>query len=223
MLPACTTGVTSVAGVDFIAQDDSSIGVRRSRAGNGIDVEQQVAALEAALANTTKMVSGISADQWDNSTPCAKWNVRELVQHTVGVMANFSGGAANTGPVGDPSEFDLGDDPAATCASVASDCVANWGARGELESNISLGDKEFPGMVGISINTLDAYVHGWDIAQATGQDAALDAALCTGLLGFSHQAIPTSPREGDNFHAVVSTGGDSSVQNQLLGSLGRQP
>lgn len=181
----------------------------------------EVTTLETALANTTRTVAGIGADQWENETPCAKWNVRELVQHTVGVMANFAGGAANTGPVGDPADFDLGDDPAATCAAVAADCVTNWAARGELESMVSLGENEFPGMVGISINMLDAYVHGWDIAQATGQSHDLDPAICGGLLAFSRSVIPEAPREGDNFHPVVAT--EAGGVAELLGYLGRKP
>lgn len=186
-------------------------------------MQEQVAMLESALAHTTRMVQGISADQWSEPTPCAQWDVQELVQHTVGVMANFAGGAAGTGVVGDPMDFDLGDDAGATCASVAADCVANWTARGELESMVSLGENEFPGMVGLNINALDAYVHGWDIAKATGQDTGLDEGLCGPLLGFAQQAIPATPREGDNFHAVVDTGEGASVQDQLLGYLGRQP
>jgi uncharacterized protein (TIGR03086 family) len=184
---------------------------------------EQAKALEAALANTTRLVQGIGDDQWDQATPCAKWNVRELVTHTAGVMANFTNGAANQPPAGDPADFDLGDDPGATMAALAERNVAAWTERGELESVVTLGENEFPGQVGFSINMLDAYVHGWDIAQATGQDAGLDAELCGNLLGFSQQIIPPSPREGDNFHAVVPTAEDASPQAQLLAYLGRQP
>jgi len=184
---------------------------------------EQVNTLETALKNTTRLIAGIGDDQWEAQTPCAKWNVRELVQHTVGVIANFAGGAAGTGAVGDPMDFDLGDDPAATCAAVSADCVANWTARGELESNISLGDSEFPGAMGININTLDAYVHCWDIAATTGQDANLDEAICEGLLAFIKPVVPEAPREGDNFHAVVAVADTASAQDRLLGYLGRTP
>lgn len=179
--------------------------------------------LDTALANTTRMVAGIGDDTWENPTPCDEWNVRELVQHTVGVMANFAGGAAGTGAVGDPADFDLGDDAAATCAAVARDCVANWSARGDLDSNISLGDNEFPAMVGLHINILDAYVHGWDIARATGQDAALDPAICAELLTFAREVVPESPRSGNSFHAVVPTAPDASEPDRLLAYLGRVP
>lgn len=184
---------------------------------------EQAKALEAALANTTRLVQGIGADQWEQSTPCSKWNVRQLVTHTAGVMANFANGAANQPPAGNPDDYDLGENPGDTLAQLSARNVAAWTERGELESNISLGDNEFPGMVGISINMLDAYVHGWDIAKATGQEAMLDADLCGNLLEFSKQAVPAAPREGDNFHAVVETGDGASAQDQLLAYLGRQP
>ena len=184
---------------------------------------EQVAALETGLANTTRLVNGIGDDQWDNATPCSKWNVRELVQHTVGVMANFAAGAANEPIPGDPMDYDLGGDAGAACAAVAADCVANWKARGELESMVSLGENEFPGMVGININLLDAYVHGWDIAEATGQDAQLDESISAALNGFAQQAIPPAPREGDNFWAVVDAGDGASSAAQMLGYLGRNP
>lgn len=184
---------------------------------------EQAAALETALANTNRLVAGIGDQHWDASTPCANWNVRQLVTHTAGVMANFRNGARNEPVAGDPDEFDLGPDAAATFAALSTENVAAWNERGELDSIVKLGDNEFPGAVAISINMLDAYVHGWDIAQATSQNAQLDPELCASLLGFSQQAIPPAPREGDRFRAVVPVSDGADAADQLLGYLGRQP
>jgi uncharacterized protein (TIGR03086 family) len=181
------------------------------------------ATLEAALANTTRLVQGIGGDQWDNATPCSKWNLRQLVTHTAGVMANFSNGAAGRPIAGNPDDYDLGADPGATFAALSAENVGSWRNRGELDSMVSLGDNQFPGIVGININMLDAYVHGWDIATATGQDARLDAEMCGALLDFAKQVIPEAPREGDNFHAVVETAADANTVDQLLAYLGRRP
>ena len=184
---------------------------------------EQAAALESALANTTRLVAGVTDQQWGAATPCNRWNVRQLVTHTAGVMANFRNGARNEAVAGDPDDFDLGSDVAATFTALAAGNVAAWNERGELDSIVALGDNEFPGAVAITINMLDAYVHGWDIARATGQDAQLDPTLCAALLEFSRQAIPPAPREGDRFLAVVPTSGDAGPADQLLGYLGRQP
>ena len=184
---------------------------------------EQVAALEAGLANTTRLVQGIAPEQWDNATPCQKWTVKELVNHTAGVMSNFMNGAMGKPPAGDPDDFDLGADPGAAMIKLSAENVAAWKERGELDSVIDLGQIEFPGAVAININLLDSYVHGWDIAKATGQDATLDPEVCTNLLEFAGQIVPATPREGDNFHAVVETADDASPQDRLLAYLGRQP
>jgi uncharacterized protein (TIGR03086 family) len=184
---------------------------------------EQAAALQTALTNTARLVDGIGDDHWENSTPCSKWNVRQLVNHTAGVMANFRNGARDEPAAGDADDFDLGSDTAATFSALVTDNVTAWNERGELDSIITLGDNKFPGTVAITINMLDAYVHGWDIAQATGQDAQLDPELSTTLLGFSQQAVPPAPRDGDNFHAVVAVPDDADAVDQLLGYLGRQP
>lgn len=184
---------------------------------------EQAAALEAALANTTRLVQGIGDEHWNRPTPCDKWDVRQLVTHTAGVMANFRNGAAGKPVAGDPADFDLGTDPAATLAELSAENVAAWRDRGELDSTITLGENEFPGQVAININMLDAYVHGWDIAKATDQDADLDPEMCSALLAFAQQVVPATPREGDNFHAVVETGKEADVTDQLLAYLGRQP
>lgn len=182
-----------------------------------------VNALDTALANTARLVRGVGPDQWSAPTPCDQWDVRQLVTHAAGVIANFRNAARNEELAGNPDDFDLGADPGATLAALADETVAAWRERGELDSTVRLGDNEFPGAVAISINTLDAYVHGWDIARATGQDAQLDDDLCAGILAFAQQAVPAEPREGDNFHAVVPTGDDAGPADRLIGYLGRQP
>ena len=37
---------------------------------------------------------------------------------------------------------------------------------------------EVPGAVALGIHTVEAIVHGWDLATATGQPAAIDPELC---------------------------------------------
>ena len=49
-----------------------------------------------------------------------------------------------------------------------------------------------------AINLFDTFVHGWDIAEATGQDAELDDRLCAALLGFMPSLAPAFVA-GDNF------------------------
>ena len=38
---------------------------------------------DQALEATGRIVSGVGPDQWEAATPCAEWNVRQLVNHVV--------------------------------------------------------------------------------------------------------------------------------------------
>ena len=54
--------------------------------------------------------------------------------------------------------------------------LAAWQARDSLDGEVTLPLGPVPASYAIRINLVDACVHGWDIAIATGQDPALDAA-----------------------------------------------
>ncbi len=43
-----------------------------------------------AVRQTGDIIAGIRREQLDGATPCARWNVREVVNHVVGVSANFA-------------------------------------------------------------------------------------------------------------------------------------
>ena len=62
----------------------------------------------------------------------------------------------------------------------------------------------------------DTYVHGWDIAQATGQDAELDPELCAALLEVLPSVAPIV-RRGDNFGPEVDVAPDAPVADRMLG------
>ena len=83
---------------------------------------------DQALAATRRYVAGVGANQWQDSSPCEGWDVRELVNHIV--SGNFWAGELARGKtieeVGDRLDGDvLGDDPTA-----AYDESARAAARG---------------------------------------------------------------------------------------------
>lgn len=107
-------------------------------------------------------------DQYDATTPWAKWIVRELLEHMIGVVDGL--GAAASG--GTPTSFTLGDDPAAQLQAAAI-AMAGWRSPGVLDRIVDGGAGRMPGRVLAGINLLDTAVHTWDLATATGQPPAL--------------------------------------------------
>ena len=72
-----------------------------------------------------------------------------------------------------------------------------FGAPGALERLITLPFGEFPGAFLLGILTQDQFVHGWDLARATGQPADLDPGLAAELLASARTVITDAFRGPD--------------------------
>jgi hypothetical protein len=80
-----------------------------------------------------------------------------------------------------------------------------------------------PAAAFIVMASADQFVHGWDLAQATGQAADLDPDLASQFLGFYRQAIADGFRGPDPvapFGPLVSTSSTDPVA-QLAAVSGR--
>jgi uncharacterized protein (TIGR03086 family) len=174
-----------------------------------------------AFDNTARIVQGVRADQWQLSTPCAKWNVRDVVNHVTGVMEMFEASTRGEEP---PHERDVdvvGDDPVGAYVRGANATIVAWRARG-LDGTMRIRLGELPAPMALTINTTDAYLHGWDVAQATGQDSRLDETLCEELLAFMANLLPPSPRN-EHFGEVVDVADGAPASERLLAYSGRTP
>ncbi|MCX4818685.1 hypothetical protein OG883_01955 [Streptomyces sp. NBC_01142] len=85
----------------------------------------------------------------------------------------------------------------------------------------SLPPNKMPAALGASACALDAAVHAWDIAVATGQPSPLTPELASDLLGAARQFV--EPLRAFAFAPVVpAEPGDDAVA-ELLKYLGRRP
>jgi uncharacterized protein (TIGR03086 family) len=180
----------------------------------------QINDLELAFANTGRLVRGVRADQWTAGTPCTQWNLRTLANHTTWVVSMLGDVAQGRPPTAARDAELLGDDPGAAFAATAATTLDAWQTRG-FEGAVTFGPGELPAVSAFAINVFDTYVHGWDIAQATGQDAELDPALCAVLLEVLPSLAPVV-RRGDNFGPELEVAPDAPVADRLLAWLGRK-
>jgi len=185
-------------------------------------------ALDRAVASTAGVVKTVRPDQAGTPTPCTEWDVRDLLNHIIGTLwlceALFSDRAPRhpMAPGGLPGTDLAGQDPAAAYAeaSAAALTAASAGDTLTRVHTTPLGDMPGPALAGFT--TLDILVHGWDLARATGQPAALDDALTAHVLAFAEQAIAPdfrAPRIGP----AVPVAADAPLTDRLVGFLGRQP
>lgn len=186
-------------------------------------------ALERAIASTRRVLTHVTPDQLEGPTPCASWKVRELVNHIVG-GANWFATCTDQGTA--PEVDDTEDtDYAATDFVAAFDeatkrAVASFNVPGATEKTIQLPFGGLPGAMFLGLATTDTFVHGWDLAKATGQATDLDPDLADQLLAAAQGAIPDQFRGPDGqapFGAVVEPPPGASAADRLAAFLGRQP
>ncbi|MEP7203922.1 MAG: TIGR03086 family metal-binding protein [Ilumatobacteraceae bacterium] len=175
-------------------------------------------ALDHTFQHAQFVIDNVSADQYDNRTPCTEWTVRDLLGHTIGVVAGL--GAAASGAA--PQEFELGDDPGVQFREAAALALAAWRTPGVLDRVIDAGPGPMPGKVLASINLLDTATHSWDIATACGQPATLPDAVAHAALEASRSTISSEIRAG-RFGPEVQAPSNADPTQQLVAFLGRQP
>jgi uncharacterized protein (TIGR03086 family) len=182
--------------------------------------------LAQAMASTGDVLAGVSQDQLDKATPCASWQVRQLVNHVVGATTYFAV-TAETGEAPsreDGSDFCHGDFVAAFNTGAAR-AVKAFEADGVMDKTLKLPFAELPGGVFVNIATIDTFTHGWDLAKATGQPTDLNPELAAQLLQFAQAFLSDSMRGPDGsapFGPAVEAPSGASPADQLASFLGRQ-
>lgn len=184
--------------------------------------------LERAFTSTAAVLANVKDDQLDDSTPCASWKVRDLVNHIVG-GATFFAVIAETGQPptmeGAPPDFSDGDFRAAFDQGTRR-AVAAFRAEGAMEKQMTLPFGQLPGAVFVNIAATDTFAHGWDLAKATGQPTDLDPELARRLLDNARAFLSDAMRGEDGqapFAPRVDVPASASAADQLAGFLGRNP
>jgi uncharacterized protein (TIGR03086 family) len=178
--------------------------------------------LRRALDHTSDIVAAVPADAYKAPTPCPEMNVKSLVNHLV--AGNIMFAAVASGEPLDLTVFEksqLGDDPVAAYRRSAELTLAAWQRPGALDENLSFGN--MPGDRVIRLHLTEELVHGWDLAQATGQDAALDPELSELALDAMRQAPEEALRSNRGFGPEVAIAADAEVGDRLVAFLGRDP
>ena len=177
-----------------------------------------VDSLELTFQHAQGVIAAVRPDQYDDTTPCAEWTVRDLLDHMIGVVAGLGAAAAGS----PPRPFVLSSDPAAQFEHAATWALAAWRAPGVLDRVVDGGPGPMPGRVLAGINLLDTATHTWDLATATGQPATLPDEVAFAALEASQATISQEIRPGRFAPEVPALSGAAPTE-QLVAFLGRAP
>jgi uncharacterized protein (TIGR03086 family) len=162
-------------------------------------------------------------------TPCATWNVGELIEHMVGVVTNFGkafGGSQLTPPAAPDGAGVTSAGLAATYQQAVDVLLAEARAPGALDKTLKLPFGELPGLRAIRIALADQLIHSWDLSKAIGRPFTMDEPLAAATLDGMRQLMAGNPNargDGRAFGAEVPCSADAPAQDRLLAFSGRQP
>ncbi|MFJ4202934.1 TIGR03086 family metal-binding protein [Streptomyces sviceus] len=180
--------------------------------------------LGTARERAVPVVRGIADTALGAATPCAEYDVKELVNHLFQVIVQFQRLAAK-----EPSDFGEvaadrvaeGPDWRERFAVEADRLVSAWSAPGAEEG--TTGAMDMPARLVGAMALLDLTVHVWDLARATGQEyGAPDEAVVAELTGAVAELAPTARKMGVFGEPVAVTEGASAFE-RLLAGTGREP
>lgn len=178
--------------------------------------------LAAVLADTGQLVEAIRDDQWDQPTLCTEWSVRDLVDHLVAGNYLFARALLGDSPQAAESGAELrpGQRAAAYQASAAA-LLAAFGAPGVMHRIVTVPFGSVPGFVALHLRMVEALVHGWDLAKATGQAPLGDEELAEQEMEFTRSRMADVPPDRSPFGPAQPVAEDAPALHRLVACLGR--
>jgi uncharacterized protein (TIGR03086 family) len=181
-----------------------------------------------ALDDFEAVLDGVTPDRWDAPSPCAGWCAADVAGHVIGDLRAIEEYATwrddpdrdEARSAADPRAA-AGDDPLAAWHAARADMMAvldpaalarpvplPWGGHMPLGEFL----ERYP---------MEILVHTWDLAQATGQAAALDPGLVRDALGPARQFAPVARMSG-LIGPERAVPGDADDLTRLLAIFGRR-
>ena len=156
-----------------------------------------------------------AASKLSEPTGCEGWDVRTLIDHMIQTQRYFTASARGDAPelpspVPPPA---VGDDPVGVYGSVRAETIKAFREPGVI-------DKTGPAL-GIAFS--DQLIHGWDLANATGQDAMMPADLAEASFSMIDGRLTDEFRNQAGFKPAIDVPATASAQDKLLAYTGRQP
>jgi uncharacterized protein (TIGR03086 family) len=183
--------------------------------------------LGPAIERTQRIVDGVRPDQLADATACGTFDVRALINHLCGANRNFTRAAAGEkveGVRGGPPPEVIGDDHPRVYRESGRALLEAFSEPGVLDRTFRLPFADIPGSFALAIILDENVVHGWDLAQATGQALPIDADVADALLVALAPVVSPQFR-GDPpapFKPPIDVGDDAPAHVRLLAFLGRE-
>jgi uncharacterized protein (TIGR03086 family) len=187
-----------------------------------------------ALMASVDMVSTVKNEDLSRETPCAQWNLADLLAHMTVQHRGFAAAARRRGA--DPAIWQpatvadaVAADPAGSYAAAAADVIDAFASLDRLDAAFALPEfgpgATFPASLAIGFHFVDYVVHGWDVARAVGHPFELPAHVVAAALPIALAVPGAEFRTGDSavFRPAIQAREQANDLDRILAHLGRSP
>jgi uncharacterized protein (TIGR03086 family) len=187
-----------------------------------------------AVTASVDVVNTVTLDDLDRPTPCAGWNLADLLTHMTVQHHGFAAAARGNGA--DPAVWQpstvadaVAADPAGAYAKAAADVLDAFSANGVLDATFAIPEfgpgATVPGAMAIGFHFVDYVVHGWDVARSIGAPFELPADVIDAVLPLT-LAVPDGEfreAEASPFARAITDTDAANDLDRVLLHLGRSP
>jgi uncharacterized protein (TIGR03086 family) len=185
------------------------------------------AVLTSSLDGLRRVTASVPADRLDAPTPCSQWTVGQVLMHAAGdqhAWASVVGSSPPPGynPFAPPRRPD--GDIGQLIADAIEAATAAWADVDPAARTVATPLPPVPTMapeLAAAACALDAAIHAWDVAVATGQPSPLTSDLATQLDPAARATA--EPLRGFAYAAALPAHPGDDPAAALLRYLGRNP
>jgi uncharacterized protein (TIGR03086 family) len=184
------------------------------------------ALMAAAAAEATRVVAGAANTKTlEQTTPCTDWDLRTLLNHMI-LWTSYSAERRAYGEsvAEELMNKDFTAEPGYAQAYQAqiAKAVDAWSRPEAWAGDRNVMGSATPAADIAAMLIAEMVLHGWDIAQATGQDYRCDDAVARNVLK-TVEAQGELFRQYQGFAAIVSVPADATAFDHALALSGRDP
>jgi uncharacterized protein (TIGR03086 family) len=180
--------------------------------------------LERSLAYALGSVAAVVPGSLGRATPCAQWDLGELLCHLDDSVDALYEGVAS-GSIGLRPGQDAAD-PVCAFRERAGALLGAWAvAAGELPCDgvaVAVGGRALELGLLAAVGAVEIAVHGWDVAQASGRPRPLPPSLAADLFPVARCIVADADR-GVRFAEPVGVPARACPGDRLVAFLGRRP
>ncbi|CAM4454981.1 TIGR03086 family metal-binding protein [Nocardia ninae] len=186
-------------------------------------MDNVIGQIDRALDATSVIVAALDDSTLAAPTPCREWDVRTVLNHTVGGMHVFAAALSGTDSGADHESDWLGGDPQGAYAAAAEVDRAAWHRPDALDNTVHSSLGALPASAAALVHLTELVVHGVDLAVAIGRPDLADDELCGELLATMRSRGGIDQFRGPGvFDAEIPVADGEPGHRRLLGYVGRE-